>query len=97
MTDGTVVRFWMAENTAVPVLLDDKLTASAVVVGLANASVSETVIGPRPALDDAGPATGSVRTNLLAAAAATVSDSVPSVSPGEWAVMSSASALMSPK
>src|ERR1700690_757786 len=75
LTEVTVVPFKVAEKTAVPVLLDPRVTVSAVVVGLPKLSCSWTVIGPRLAVDDAAPETAEVViTNLLADPAELVSE-----------------------
>ena len=56
----------VAENLAVPVELEPKVTVSAVVVGLPRASCSWTVSGPKVALAEAVPETGfEVMTNWL--------------------------------
>jgi hypothetical protein len=94
----TVEPFWVAENTAVPAVFDDKLTVSAVVVGFPNWSCSWTVIGPKLAVEDAAPDTADdVNTSLLAAAAVMVSDWVPlGDSPVANAVISGDPATVSP-
>ena len=73
----------VAENTVVPVELDERLTVSATVVGLPNGSCSWTVIGPMLAeLDAMADAGFEVKTNWEGGAARTLKgELVPEVSP----------------
>src|SRR5580698_4209594 len=75
----------VAENTAVPVLFEERLTVSAAVVGLPYASCSWTVIGPTLAPEDAVPDWGlDVKANCAEGAAVTLKAElvVDDVSPG---------------
>jgi hypothetical protein len=99
LTDEVAVPFWVAENTPVPASVDDRLTMTAVAPtdGFPKGSSSCTRMGPRLAVDDAGPlAAKLVIATLVGADAEIVSCWVPLVKAVAAAVMVGVPALVSP-